>query len=49
MTLDGVDVLALEPWQRAEAGLFLALQYPTEVPGVSLDAMLTEALRGAGP
>ena len=34
------------PWQRAQAGLFLAMQYPTEVPGVSLDAMLTEALRG---
>ena len=35
VTLDGVDLLALEPWQRAQAGLFLALQYPTEVPGVS--------------
>src|SRR4029077_4584964 len=48
VTLDGVDLLPLEPWQRAEAGLFLALQYPTEVPGVSLDAMLTEALRAQG-
>jgi Fe-S cluster assembly ATP-binding protein len=48
VTLDGVDVLALAPWERAEAGLFLALQYPTEVPGVSLDAMLTEALRAQG-
>ena len=34
--LDGVDLLALAPWERAQAGLFLALQYPTEVPGVSL-------------
>ena len=29
------DVLAMPPWQRAQAGLFLAMQYPTEVPGVS--------------
>ena len=36
VTLDGVDLLALAPWERAQAGLFLALQYPTEVPGVSL-------------
>jgi Fe-S cluster assembly ATP-binding protein len=41
VTLDDVDVLALEPWQRAQAGLFLAMQYPTEVPGVSLEAVLT--------
>ena len=36
VTLDGVDLLALEPWQRAQAGLFLAMQYPTEVPGVAV-------------
>jgi Fe-S cluster assembly ATP-binding protein len=42
--LDGVDMLALEPWQRASAGLFLAMQYPTEVPGVSVQSVLTEAL-----
>jgi Fe-S cluster assembly ATP-binding protein len=48
VTLDGVDLLALEPYQRAKAGLFLALQYPTEVPGVSLEAMLTEALLAQG-
>ena len=35
-------------WQRAQAGLFLAMQYPTEVPGVPLDDVLTEALRGRG-
>jgi Fe-S cluster assembly ATP-binding protein len=46
--LDGADLLAMEPWQRAHAGLFLALQYPTEVPGVSLEAMLTSAVHGAG-
>jgi len=43
ITLDGEDVLAMPTWQRAQAGLFLAMQYPTEVPGVSLDAMLTAA------
>ncbi len=46
--LDGVDLLGLEPWQRAQAGLFLALQYPTEVPGVSLDELLAESVRAAG-
>ena len=46
VTLDGVDLLALDPWQRAQAGLFLTLQYPTEVPGVSLHALLESAARG---
>ena len=48
VTLDGVDLLALEPWQRAQAGLFLALQYPVEVPGVRLHDVLVEAARAAG-
>lgn len=48
VTLDGVDVLALEPWERAKAGLYLAMQYPTEVPGVNLEEMLTEAAIAAG-
>ena len=48
VTLDGVDLLGLEPWERAQAGLFLALQQPTEVPGVSLVAVATEAARAAG-
>jgi Fe-S cluster assembly ATP-binding protein len=48
VTLDGVDLLALPTWQRAQAGLFLALQYPTEVPGVSLEDALAEALRARG-
>ncbi|MGE0879020.1 MAG: Fe-S cluster assembly ATPase SufC [Acidimicrobiia bacterium] len=48
VTLDGVDVLALEPWERAVAGLYLAMQYPIEVPGVSLDAVLGEALAVRG-
>jgi Fe-S cluster assembly ATP-binding protein len=48
VTLDGVDVLALDAWQRAQAGLFLAMQYPTEVPGVSLESVLIEAAIAAG-
>lgn len=47
-TLDGVDLLALEPWQRAHAGLFLALQYPIEVPGVRLVDVLVESVRASG-
>src|SRR3954449_7468046 len=35
--LDGTKLLDLPTWKRAQAGLFLALQYPTEVPGVSLE------------
>jgi Fe-S cluster assembly ATP-binding protein len=48
ITLDGADVLAMEPWERAVAGLHLVMQYPTEVPGVRLDAVLTEALTARG-
>lgn len=35
VTLNGVDLLELEPEERAYAGLFLAFQYPVELPGVS--------------
>jgi Fe-S cluster assembly ATP-binding protein len=48
VTLDGVDVLSMAPWERAAAGLFLVLQYPIEVPGVALDGMLREALAARG-
>ena len=48
VTLDGVDVLALPTWERAVAGLHLVMQYPTEVPGVMLDDVLTEALASRG-
>ncbi len=34
-TLDGTDLLDLDPEERAHAGLFLAFQYPVEIPGVS--------------
>jgi len=48
VTLDGIDVLALPTWERARAGLFLALQHPTEVPGVSLESVVAEAARAGG-
>ncbi|HUO47627.1 MAG TPA: Fe-S cluster assembly ATPase SufC [Acidimicrobiales bacterium] len=48
VTLDGADLLALDTWERARAGLFLAPQYPIEVPGVHLQDALAEALGGAG-
>ena len=48
VTLDGVDVLALPAWQRAQAGLHLVMQYPTEVPGVLVVAALNEALAARG-
>ena len=35
VTFDGRDLLGLEPEERAQAGLFLAFQYPVEIPGVS--------------
>lgn len=48
VTLDGVDLLALPAWQRAQAGLHLILQYPTEVPGVHLDDVIREAYVSRG-
>jgi Fe-S cluster assembly ATP-binding protein len=43
VTLDGQDVLALTVDERARAGLFLAMQYPVEVPGVSVSNFLRTA------
>ena len=43
VTLDGVDVLAMSDDERARAGLFLAMQYPVEVPGVSVSNFLRTA------
>jgi Fe-S cluster assembly ATP-binding protein len=48
VTLDGVDMLALPAWQRAQAGLHLVMQYPSEVPGVSLDHVMEQALLARG-
>jgi Fe-S cluster assembly ATP-binding protein len=48
---NGVDVLELEPNERAKLGLFLAFQYPTTIPGVSLANFLrlaVSAVRGKG-
>ena len=43
VTLDGVDVLSMKVDERARAGLFLAMQYPVEVPGVSVSNFLRSA------
>ena len=48
VTLDGVDVLALSAPERAQAGLFLAMQYPTEVPGVAVVDVMEAAFAAAG-
>src|SRR5688500_7029803 len=40
----GTDLLALEPHERAAAGLFLGFQYPVEIPGVSMLQFLRESL-----
>jgi Fe-S cluster assembly ATP-binding protein len=50
--LDGADVLAMSVDERARAGLFLAMQYPVEVPGVSVSNFLrtaVTAVRGEAP
>jgi Fe-S cluster assembly ATP-binding protein len=52
VTLDGVDVLEMSVDERARAGLFLAMQYPVEVPGISVSNFLrtaATALRGEAP
>jgi Fe-S cluster assembly ATP-binding protein len=52
VTLDGRDVLAMKVDERARAGLFLAMQYPVEVPGVSVSNFLrtaATAVRGESP
>ncbi|MEV5647414.1 Fe-S cluster assembly ATPase SufC [Nocardia sp. NPDC052254] len=52
ITLDGEDVLAMSVDERARAGLFLAMQYPVEVPGVSMSNFLrtaATAVRGEAP
>jgi Fe-S cluster assembly ATP-binding protein len=52
VTLDGEDVLAMTVDERARAGMFLAMQYPVEVPGVSVSNFLrtaVTAVRGEAP
>jgi Fe-S cluster assembly ATP-binding protein len=51
-TLDGADLLAMTVDARARAGLFLAMQYPVEVPGISVSNFLrtaVTAIRGEAP
>ncbi|MSO86079.1 MAG: Fe-S cluster assembly ATPase SufC [Acidimicrobiia bacterium] len=48
VTLDGLDILALTASERAQAGLFLAMQYPTEVPGVAVVDVLEAAFEASG-
>jgi Fe-S cluster assembly ATP-binding protein len=47
--LDGQDVLAMGPDERSRAGLFLAFQYPVEIPGVSNANFLRAALQARQP
>lgn len=42
--LDGVNILEMEPFERAAAGLFLAFQYPIEIPGVATMTFLKAAM-----
>jgi Fe-S cluster assembly ATP-binding protein len=44
VTLDDRDIFAMEPSERAKAGLFLAFQYPTAIPGVSVANFLRHAV-----
>jgi Fe-S cluster assembly ATP-binding protein len=43
--LDGIDILAMEPDERARAGLFMAFQYPSEIPGVTIANFVRAALQ----
>jgi Fe-S cluster assembly ATP-binding protein len=44
VAFDGQDLFAMEPHERAAAGLFLGFQYPVEIPGVSMLQFVREAL-----
>lgn len=46
--LNGLELLGLPTAMRAQAGLFLGMQYPTEVPGVQMADVLREVLRATG-
>ena len=47
--MDGEDVMALEPDERARRGLFLAFQYPSEIPGVTIANFLRAAVQARMP
>jgi Fe-S cluster assembly ATP-binding protein len=46
VSFNGQDILAMEPEARAAAGIFLAFQYPVELPGVGNANFIRTALRG---
>jgi Fe-S cluster assembly ATP-binding protein len=45
ITIDGEELIGLPTWQRAQRGLFLAMQYPVEVPGVPLETLVAASMR----
>ena len=45
ITIDGEELIGLPTWQRAQRGLFLAMQYPVEVPGVPLETLVAASIR----
>jgi len=47
VALEGEDLLAMEPEERARAGLFMGFQYPVEIPGVSNSYFLKAAVNAA--
>jgi Fe-S cluster assembly ATP-binding protein len=49
VTMDGENILELEPDERARRGLFLAFQYPSEVPGVTIANFLRAAVQARLP
>ena len=49
VSMDGEDILALEPDERARRGLFLAFQYPSEIPGVTIANFLRAAVQARMP
>ncbi|MEX0663445.1 MAG: Fe-S cluster assembly ATPase SufC [Acidimicrobiia bacterium] len=48
VTVDDVELLGLPTWQRAAHGVFLAMQYPVEVPGVTVGDLVTAAFAARG-
>ena len=48
ITIDGEELRELPTWQRAQRGLFLAMQYPVAVPGVPLEHLVAASLRARG-
>src|SRR5271154_4437935 len=45
ITIDGDELVGLPTWQRAQRGLFLAMQYPVEEPGVPLETLVAASMR----